>query len=416
MAISFSCPHCGHAFEVADSYAGQSGPCSSSTFTPGVASAFSASTQYDPAPRQRSSTLLIIGLVVGGGFAVLMCGGVLLALLLPAVQAARESARRVQCMNNSKSLALAFMSHEDIHRRGPYASTEPVAARPGSAEAGYSWIVPLMPLMDSTSVYEQLSQASNEFASPPFGEDRPTLDTGVPLASAHLPGLVCPSSSEIGLNPAATAVYGAAPLPGISNYLASSASHLINTRGPAELFTTSDAATQAGTPDRYIGNGMVPFPGERGAKPSQGLSLQAAEDGSSNTILLFESTENVYAAWIDGQAVWGVGAWPENVEIPQPDGGPDGLLGWPDSDVTSMTSLEVALESRQDASLFYMDSSRFGGGPDRRFGPSSNHPGGLVTHTFVDGHVQAIKSDIDRNLYLRLISRDGGELVPFDDF
>ena len=45
--------------------------------------------------------------------------GILVALLLPAVQAAREAARRMKCTNNLKQLALACMNYHDVHKKFP---------------------------------------------------------------------------------------------------------------------------------------------------------------------------------------------------------------------------------------------------------------------------------------------------------
>jgi len=63
--------------------------------------------------------------------------GILVALLLPAVQAAREAARQTQCNNNLKQLALGCLQHEDLSKRIP------------SGGWGYAW--PAMPTAATTA-------------------------------------------------------------------------------------------------------------------------------------------------------------------------------------------------------------------------------------------------------------------------
>ena len=74
--------------------------------------------------------------------------GILVALLLPAIQAAREAARRNQCINNLKNLGLALHNHHDIHNRLPLASTQPYTEIAGGATGGWSWVVGSLPFME----------------------------------------------------------------------------------------------------------------------------------------------------------------------------------------------------------------------------------------------------------------------------
>jgi prepilin-type N-terminal cleavage/methylation domain-containing protein/prepilin-type processing-associated H-X9-DG protein len=65
--------------------------------------------------------------------------GILIALLLPAVQAARESARRSQCINNLKQIGIACQTHHDIHKRFPYGGVAG-AAGPGGSSDPWGWL------------------------------------------------------------------------------------------------------------------------------------------------------------------------------------------------------------------------------------------------------------------------------------
>ena len=86
MSILFTCPHCGKQTHVADEFAGRSGPCAGCGKTITVAPSGAG---FCPMPPARSSGMpiaVVIAIVLG---VFVVCGGVLVALLLPAVQAAR---------------------------------------------------------------------------------------------------------------------------------------------------------------------------------------------------------------------------------------------------------------------------------------------------------------------------------------
>ena len=91
--------------------------------------------------------LLILGAVVG---TLLLCGGVLLALLLPAVQQAREAARRTQCKNNLKQIAIALHNYHDT-----YGSFPPAVTYNSDGQPMHSWRLLLLPYLDSSPTYSQ---------------------------------------------------------------------------------------------------------------------------------------------------------------------------------------------------------------------------------------------------------------------
>ena len=97
--------------------------------------------------------------------------GMLVALLLPAVQAAREAARRMQCTNNVKQLSLAMMTYHDSHNRFPAGEGDPLwmsfrrqndpNATLGHMEL-YSFLVSLLPYIEQNAFYESIVSANQQ--------------------------------------------------------------------------------------------------------------------------------------------------------------------------------------------------------------------------------------------------------------
>jgi type II secretory pathway pseudopilin PulG len=106
--------------------------------------------------------------------------GTLVALLLPAVQRARESGRRSSCLNNIRQLALASLEYEERMRRYPALIDELPAQRreSESAERFTTWAVTLLPDMDRQSLYDLYSK------------------DGAPLPGAYVEPYLCPSDSS----------------------------------------------------------------------------------------------------------------------------------------------------------------------------------------------------------------------------
>ena len=98
--------------------------------------------------------------------------GILIALLLPAVQQAREAARRMECTNKLKQLALATHNFHDTYNRFPCAFKDPLFLKPGTTNNfgggrdRWSWLVTLLPQIEQTAVWD-------EFQANELGNHRP---------------------------------------------------------------------------------------------------------------------------------------------------------------------------------------------------------------------------------------------------
>ena len=119
--------------------------------------------------------------------AVLSVVGLLLALILPAVQSAREAARRAMCLNNVRQLGIALQSYHDVHRRLPpgavsrFTSCQQAVTvlveNSGFVEAAHStpettWVFPLLPFLEQAQAWNRFDSHTGVFGyvdlRPPF--------------------------------------------------------------------------------------------------------------------------------------------------------------------------------------------------------------------------------------------------------
>ncbi|MCA9086274.1 MAG: DUF1559 domain-containing protein [Planctomycetaceae bacterium] len=115
---------------------------------------------------------------------------ILISLLLPAVQQAREAARRTQCKNNIKQLGLALHNYHDLHQ-----SFAPGWVNQNASVAGnWSWAVYLLPMMEQGNLYNRLNVGDEQLGA--------ALDNVVQLRlmTTPLPGFRCPSDPAPDLN------------------------------------------------------------------------------------------------------------------------------------------------------------------------------------------------------------------------
>lgn len=151
MPILFTCPNCGKQMNVPDQYAGQSGPCAAcgAQITIPLGGNPFPSGNFPPAKNAggTSTVVVVLAIVAIGGFVGIGC---LVALLLPAVQAARSAARTVQSTNNLKQMGLAMHNYHDT-----YGELPPAVVRDANGKPLYSGRVLLLPFMEQALLYER---------------------------------------------------------------------------------------------------------------------------------------------------------------------------------------------------------------------------------------------------------------------
>jgi prepilin-type N-terminal cleavage/methylation domain-containing protein len=123
--------------------------------------------------------------------------GILVALLLPAVQAAREAARRSSCSNNLHQIGIGLHNYADVYQRFPPAAIwkrQRGGGQPASGDQrNFTWIALILPFIEQRPLYEQIN-----FSLPLGAQGTPTFQvindgTNTPISSKLVPTMVCPS-------------------------------------------------------------------------------------------------------------------------------------------------------------------------------------------------------------------------------
>ena len=130
------------------------------------------------------STIVRRGFTLVELLVVIAIIGVLIALLLPAVQAARESARRAQCVNNLKQIGLGMMNYEVSYKCFPINWGDGKAGT-GLSEKGHSWLTGVLPFIEEDVLYKSVTQGAD-------------LNKNYIAAQEPVPEFMCPSDSHSG--------------------------------------------------------------------------------------------------------------------------------------------------------------------------------------------------------------------------
>jgi prepilin-type N-terminal cleavage/methylation domain-containing protein/prepilin-type processing-associated H-X9-DG protein len=276
--------------------------------------------------------------------------GVLIALLLPAVQSAREAARRAQCVNNLKQLGLASANYESA-----YGSLPPGHLPGGDVTYGGQWwggsnvFIHLLPFLEQGAIANSYNFAAN-MTNPPNNT----------VAGIGVSGLWCPSDPTVSeAAPMRTDIYDFIPPGGVQHFTSYHGnrgsfyqSTPTNTRSPSASCYPRRAAFCNGT----IANGGV-------------VRLAEIRDGTSTTFLFGEKAAGILAdADRNDFYLWQSGWW------------------W-----------DCFLDTEFPINAYRKYARQIAGPEDWWWvavqGASSFHPGG-ANFVFVDGSVRFIKETV----------------------
>jgi prepilin-type N-terminal cleavage/methylation domain-containing protein len=354
--------------------------------------------------------------------------GILIGMLLPAVQQVREAARRTVCMNNLRQLALAAHNYHSALDSLPSQTIGPVPASAGTGSGYYSWMVGLLPFMEQNNLYDSLdlriNLSSSLNASGGFSPMSWQLNADHPNAMAantQIATLICPSANVGHQN---ASVMGSAN-PASGSYAAN--------MGWVPSATGYEGERAA--PGEFNGVIAIHQPAfQVGWHPNRKLKLSDIYDGTSNTCMISERLVQ------QGQSIPEIGQSEQRLRsfhvagrnprsLAQLDDicGPASthsdvpysafvgrawISGWPPAGNMYVHLKTPNTNNGHIGPSFSTTNSSEAQG-DFIVTPSSNHPGGVIA-CMADASTRFVPNQIDRRTWWALGSSNFGDLVgPF---
>ena len=296
---------------------------------------------------------------------------VLMGLLLPAVQTAREAARRTQCKNNLKQMGLALHNHHSTHGWFPPAHTAGPAGvtygfnhpLPSDDQYWFSWLARLLPYVEQNSLYEEIDWKAWAWTNPPDG-----LSAGGYINDRSMTLYQCPSFS----GDREPLIYDIPPAVGFAH------THYLGINGT----------------DQCEFDGML--------QVNQKVRFGDVADGTSNTLLVGERPPDYYRYW----GWWFAGSGPDPYF-----GAIVVVLGTAEWIAVDGKCAPLGTRSYYQPGNDQCDDDGSGMGTDKdSWHFWSEHQGGAY-FLFADGSVRFISYEIGQDVFRKLGTRHGGEVI-----
>ncbi len=310
--------------------------------------------------------------------------GVLVALLLPAVQAAREAARRAQCSNQLKQLGLALHNYHDINKTLPFGTRAPVGAP--------NWRIAVLPYLEQMPLYQTLDINSSAVVGgfSAKREDNGSYGYGTGpnavLAGLKVEGWNCPSSPNSTNASAQSPTYNNAERGQTHDYVGIAGA----SPDPAGR-TTGVCSGVTGYGGIFCENGML--------FQNFTVGLASATDGTSNTLVVGEQSGKV-GGNRDIRANYH-GGWSGFTTA----GRPSAFTGSPWGAATTTVRYPINADNTICVGGSGCDTTY-----DANTVLNSFHPGG-TQGLLLDGSVRFLVETMNHATLLSISSRDDGTVV-----